>query len=687
MTLLNALFRSGRTTPAPTPTSGLEAPVTPPNKSTSARPVPPSAYKTTQAPSALLTTSTPRTYPSPAPIKVRDFAIPPSHDRSRRLPDLPSPPTPDTGSRKSHQRSVSNASSLSSVRVMSTFEIPRSPTSQKGTKTPPKSSHPPTAFTPPRQHQRAQSGPSPMRATKPGIRARSATIQPLGATSLARAAQVEDDKPLAHNVPSHTAPGALSGRPAETKRRPVALNLRLTDLTPPHSSSHLKHLPPVFSDPTRGGYLIPPAETPMPEAPGKPTPPPKQSLQGLSVAAALDTAERKITQSYESRPKQRDGTPLGVNPAAPRSQYPPPTTANTVTPFSINPTPPHMFPHVPLPWSSSSASQLSQEHGPRFDSLIEDTLNHLSPSSPRVLRPSILKTSAAEEARLRSELVKLQDKYAALVGQRDGLLASLGTPGTNNDGCGVFRTTVERLQKATNRCDRLARQILICNDQIRQIEVQGQGHVVGALRVALERAEGTLSCSSDTPSIVTKERVDAVVQPVTFDPIIRSGRLQRDADDYDRTSTATVISLNQLGFPLPPIRDTPSPSGSTLVLPRLAEASQPFGQFTPETTLSASTSRLLVAVDPSDKIVIYPPGHRRSFSAPLLGLPELDLPHTPWRGQADSTALTGTRPLRLRPGGRRTGGKAKSMAHKGRSSDTLRRVRRGRESQLEAVSV
>lgn len=391
-----------------------------------------------------------------------------------------------------------------------------------------------------------------------------------------------------------------------------------------------------------------------------------------------------------------------------------PVTTGVQTPSRTSSTP---FEQISLPWSSSSASDLSQELGPRFDELLDYTLDRLPPSSPRVLRPSVLRTSANEDARLRAELDRLRDKYTSTTRYRDGLLYSMSHSQVDEV---VFRKTAESLKRAIARCDRLARQIFICNDQIRQIEIQGEEHVVGALRVALARQD-----ASDNTSISGAEDVDG-------SPVSSSGSNFDAHDAFDgehaevhqavymstphmdnldvlphakdrskRMSTATIISLSQLGFPLPPTRHSPSPTASTYTSPTNIYISPSTTLSPPEhrellsvptTARSASTGNLEVTLDATDEILIYPPGHRRSASVPLLNGPHgMDMPHTPWRGQHDfspSEPAHGTPPLRIKGGGKRQKmEKAKSMTHKRFSSDVTRRARRGRESSLECVGL
>jgi hypothetical protein len=134
---------------------------------------------------------------------------------------------------------------------------------------------------------------------------------------------------------------------------------------------------------------------------------------------------------------------------------------------------------------------------------------------------------------------------------------------------------MSNLTKATSRCDRLVRQVYVCNDQIRQIQLQREQHRVGALQVFLysrpsprapESPRAQESTERKSKSVSGTDHLSSATRP-TSTATIRPTRLssvntptQQNAFSTSpnkgsaRFSTATVISLNHFGFPLPPDR-------------------------------------------------------------------------------------------------------------------------------------
>lgn len=419
----------------------------------------------------------------------------------------------------------------------------------------------------------------------------------------------------------------------ESKRRPAKLTLRTSNLTPPRTPTRGGAKPPLpllenesvdvvshlstrahvglssdKQDPERRSIdsnhtiternaavrRVESDQTLRPARPERPRSSSYGDIQSMKEALALDQPSTVVVPVLPIMP-------LGSSAQMPSKSSrtlssPDKTTAATlssVAPSSpahtLRPPPSQPFDTISLPWGMSSTIALSQELGPRFDELIAFTLKRLPPAPPRVLRPSVLKTSANEDRRLRVELGRLRAKYDSITHHRDGLIASLGVSDVLSDPS-KLRKTIESMRKAVTRCDRIARQIFICNDQIRQIEVQGEAHVVGILRVALDRAQeaarsrvsslsgtsgseaesdGATSCeTSETGhelSHVNIRRVTFVQTPQPrrgsgVDEGDRSRALQVAQNEANRLSVATIISLNQLGFPIPPDRDIESPS-------------------------------------------------------------------------------------------------------------------------------
>jgi hypothetical protein len=538
----------------------------------------------------------------------------------------------------------------------------------------------------------------------------------------------------------------------DRKKRPTALRLRTSNLTPAASvtsnqlsprrmevgigrkNTHVRTLQYSKSKkqiavPTRAPTIAEQVEEEAVEQLGE-----ASSSIGTTVPTAPEPPSRPPLK-LDIKPK---GNPARPEPSATTSQNPtsaaPPVVKDkeaTLTPSesgSSSGTKPLPFDNVPLPWNTTSISQLQQDLGEDdFDHLIAYTLQHLSTTEPRLLPLSVLRTSASEETRLRNELKRLRSKYETLLRHRDTTLASLATGQVRNEP-GAQRRALDTLSRAVGRCDRVVRQIYLCNDQIRQIEIQGEEHVVGALRVALEQNGREISGDVGSPHVVGQSEEEEVLasSPSTEEhglPYLpKLGRVvesneegkPRPRDLFDPKprpeSTASGFSIN-LGFPLPPSRSSPITSTPTLSMS--TSSVDPHDTYPADETpkpdsrgRAASTSQLEIHVQTEDEttvhlsdyssqheILILPPGHhRRSTSAPLFGNAGiLDIPRSPWRGPHDHSPQrpTGsTPPLRLKGSPKREkGGKAKSLMEKRRSSDLTRRARRGRESQLQTVSL
>ncbi|WVQ82325.1 hypothetical protein IAT38_004453 [Cryptococcus sp. DSM 104549] len=407
----------------------------------------------------------------------------------------------------------------------------------------------------------------------------------------------------------------------------------------------------------------------------------KRALEGGEGKALseVDASERR--EKVESEKDGRDVETTQT--ATPSSGH---TDLATATSRPSTPSP---FQNLPLPWSTIPLPTLLTSLGsPGLTSLVNITLSHL-PSSPRLLPPAILQTCASEETRLRAELARLHEKYDTLLFHRESLSRQLDSSILKVDQAKLHKM-VQALGKVTARCDRVARQVFICNDQIRQIELQGQEHVVGALRVMLSRMEAelralrpvggevaggveqsdrrvsvasTMEYSSEgatTPTPYSTVPL-AMASPspsltVHFHPPTaelpsesQSPRKYLYPDPYAdsrRTSTATMISLNRLAFPVPPDRvRLGSSSSSSDEYEQLrvdvdagdeAEQERDADMMSTDSHASTTSSWTNASVDQDgNEILIYPPGHARSLSAP-------DLPHTPWRSEShDSTSGAG----------------------------------------------
>jgi len=221
-----------------------------------------------------------------------------------------------------------------------------------------------------------------------------------------------------------------------------------------------------------------------------------------------------------------------------------------------------------------------------------------------------------EVKNLRTELETLRRQYFSSIQRRDRLLASLARPDVAGHPALVGRY-IKALGEAMERCDNLAQRIWACGDRMGQIELAAERHASGVLRVMLDKAGGAQQThhlgsgrdlreqlqsvqmvkerknyqevtenKEDKKGKVGKEakaderagrwpsdeaeiyRCHGEVRPseeqeyadirhaVFFHPDREDAEMLSDgAKDYSRRmSTATLVSLNQLGFPLPPSR-------------------------------------------------------------------------------------------------------------------------------------
>ena len=120
--------------------------------------------------------------------------------------------------------------------------------------------------------------------------------------------------------------------------------------------------------------------------------------------------------------------------------------------------------------------------------MIDFTLHNLDRENPRLLPPSILMTAASEDERLRAELGRLNGRYQIITRQRHPATGEIENLAMNGEARSVLKA-VASVRKLVRRCDRITKQLYICNDQIRQIEIQSEEHVLGALRYASNQVQ------------------------------------------------------------------------------------------------------------------------------------------------------------------------------------------------------
>lgn len=379
---------------------------------------------------------------------------------------------------------------------------------------------------------------------------------------------------------------------------------------------------------------------------------------------------------------------------------------------------------IPLPWSTLPASSILNTLGtPGFNDLITGCLDDMDHVNPQLLPPSHLQAAITEEVRLQTELSRLKDKHERVVSMRASLSRQLEHAIIKAE-LHAVQKIMSNLTKATTRRDRLVRQIYVCNDQIRQIQLQREQHRIGALQVllysrrspqapAFSHAQESAArysigeSGTDQLSSATRPMSTATIRPTLLSSV--NTPTQQNASSTSpntgsaRFSTATAISLNHFGFPLPPDRpmqihgssDTPSRIGAPVDHPpgtsrglHVEVEDEPEEPLGPKVVSDAPLSPPGTA----NEILIYPPGHLHSTSAPLFSALQLDMPQTPWRESTLPDTVTqggaqpsGTAPLRVK--GRRSGQKGQSMMIHRPSRESTKRAKRGRESQLETVSI
>ncbi|WWD02618.1 hypothetical protein V865_000658 [Kwoniella europaea PYCC6329] len=353
--------------------------------------------------------------------------------------------------------------------------------------------------------------------------------------------------------------------------------------------------------------------------------------------------------------------------ATPGSQY---TSLPTTTSTSGVKT----FDNLPIPWCTKPSSELLAEIGEEpYKILIEHSLSDQMVSSPRLLHPVILENSKSEEIRLRAELSRLKEKHFLLVNQRESLTKKIEQ--------GIFKLDqiklhkmVQALGQASRRVDRVSRQIYICNDQIRQIEIEAKEHSVGVVKISLKKRDTELkSLKEELDSIMQNKQNQHEVETHARDSVnedssyISTPRSNGSATTATTTvrffepptpspkspmkislnrsfrplSTTTVININSLSFPIPPDRERDDPSffgdpsdldeervrseytidgGLTVQICGNDEKVERERDFDVDMESTDSHTASISITGPTNEILIYPPGHHRSFSAPIMGL-------------------------------------------------------------------
>jgi hypothetical protein len=205
--------------------------------------------------------------------------------------------------------------------------------------------------------------------------------------------------------------------------------------------------------------------------------------------------------------------------------------------------------------------------------------------TPYILSPDTLAALTSEEDRLQLELERLKVKHTALSHRRDRLISRLGV----QQRAGDISSELQAVQETVGRVDRVARQIYICNDQLRQMEVMKRDHEIGILLWALEKEranhqsrleEAMVSHQLQMRRAMLEDPIETGTPPMIPDiQLIRAtlydtaesqddayevldspGSEVEDTETYaEKRLSCISISSSRFGFPIPPTRPSVFP--------------------------------------------------------------------------------------------------------------------------------
>ncbi|WWC71537.1 uncharacterized protein I206_105495 [Kwoniella pini CBS 10737] len=347
------------------------------------------------------------------------------------------------------------------------------------------------------------------------------------------------------------------------------------------------------------------------------------------------------------------------------------------------------FENLPIPWSTIATSDLYKELGEeKYNTFIDTNLSEIKRIDIKLLHPDIISISFSEEERLQIELNRLKEKHSLLVNQRESLIKRIEIGLLTIDQIQLHKL-IQHLKQIDKRVDRISRQIYICNDQIKQIQIQSKEHIIGVLKIALaikrkavdnetlqhSRKNDHHELSIDERSLNSRSSDMISNCPTTLradvphtiairflEPELSSSSptsITKSKDEIKESScqcsrplsTATVINVNSFPFPIPPnrkknsdeegkpenkstlfksttrsVRKTHISAKQDLRLPNSDDQcglEVEIGQDLHDQDDFGSTDHHntdISFIETCTDILIYPPGHVRSISAPLLGL-------------------------------------------------------------------
>jgi len=198
--------------------------------------------------------------------------------------------------------------------------------------------------------------------------------------------------------------------------------------------------------------------------------------------------------------------------------------------------------------------------------------------TPHILASNTLLALSSEEDRLQLELERLKVKHTTLSQRRDKLISRLGVQHRSGD----ITSGLQAVQEVIARVDRVARQIYICNDQVRQMEVMKRDHEIGVLLWALNQARvERQNMEIKVFRGVEEERMVVPVPDIQFTratlyetddtpeddgyEILNSPAVEEE-DSYanilsekERPMSTISIASGRFGFPIPPSRPSVNP--------------------------------------------------------------------------------------------------------------------------------
>lgn len=317
------------------------------------------------------------------------------------------------------------------------------------------------------------------------------------------------------------------------RRRPSKLTLRTTNLSRIQPGETTPTPQNLKSSSTSGPYLTP-LENPHPaSAPNQRTRNARERRRSRSTGDLESLVMRQgnhRSSRSESHKLAAFPVEVGGSDTESREVFTPASILSVTSMISdatISPDKPtgsgSRFENVPLPWSTHPLSTLLPTLPHEYLSRGHEALLL---QTPHILAPHTLLALSSEEDRLQLELERLKVKHTTLSQRRDKLISRLGLQHHSGD---IF-SGLQAVQETIGRVDRVARQIYICNDQVRQMEVMKRDHEVGVLLWALEKSR------------VEKEDLAEQYQLERYEPRIVD---MRDARRVDEGMAVPAIQLTR----------------------------------------------------------------------------------------------------------------------------------------------